>query len=578
MPVGNTLRYKRYYDDYPVFAITDWWDDTGISGFGDKKVYVVQTATAVIERCILMTTDPGDLVLDPTCGSGTTAYVAEQWGRRWITIDTSRVALALARTRLMSAKFPYYLLADSPEGARKEMEISGNVGEGFKPSLTTGDMKRGFVYKRVPHVTLKSIANNGEIDTIYAKWQEQLEPIRAELNRFLAPLLTKERGQGVRLEEWQIPRETDEKWSKKAKELHAQWRELRRARQKEIDASIARRADIEFLYDQPYEDNKRIRVTGPFTVESLSPHRMLSTEEQAPKSVVTAKAQSSADQFETMIIENLAKAGVQNARRNERLKFDRLDPYAGTYIHASGEYTDKSGKPQRVAVCIGPEYGTVGPDLIKEAAKEALRGYGFDLLVICGFAFDAMAGESVQEFTPDLSKRDERFAAARETRMGKLPILLARMNPDLTMGDELLKKTGAGNLFMVFGEPDIDIKKLKARPEERGNNKIVVTLKGVDVYDPTTGQIRNSSTDDIACWFIDTNYNEESFFVRHAYFTGAGDPFEKLKRALRAEIDEAAWSSLYCTTSQPFDPPETGKIAIKVINHYGDEVLKVYTI
>ncbi len=528
-----------------------------------------------------MTTDPGDLVLDPTCGSGTTAYVAEQWGRRWITIDTSRVALALARTRLMSAKFPYYLLADSPEGAKKQAEVTGNVGVFSGDGQTSKyeyDLKKGFVYKRVPHVKLEHIANNEEIDTIYARWQEQLEPVRAELNRFLAPLLTKERGQGVRLEEWQVPREADERWNAKAKELHAQWWELRGERQKEIDASIARRANIELLYDQPYEDNKRIRVTGPFTVESLSPHRMLSTEEEAPKSVVTAKAQSPGDQFETMIIENLSKAGVQNARRNERLKFDRLDPYAGTYIHASGEYSDKSGKAQRVAVCIGPEYGTVGPDLIKEAAKEALRGYGFDLLVICGFAFDAMAGETVQEFTPDLSKRDERFAAARETRIGKLPILLARMNPDLAMGDELLKKTGAGNLFMVFGEPDIDIKKRKARPEERGNDKIVVTLKGVDVYDPTTGQIRNSSTDDIACWFIDTNYNEESFFVRHAYFTGAGDPYEKLKRALRAEIDEAAWSSLYCTTSQPFDPPETGKIAVKVINHYGDEVLKVYTI
>ncbi|MGB8648892.1 MAG: hypothetical protein WCF84_26885 [Anaerolineae bacterium] len=211
------------------------------------------------------------------------------------------------------------------------------------------------------------------------------------------------------------------------------------------------------------------------------------------------------------------------------------------------------------------------PDLIKDAAKEALRGLGFDLLIICGFAFDATAGETAQEITPDLPRRDERSLAARETRIGKLPVLLARMNPDLAMGDELLKKTGAGNLFMVFGEPDIDLKKRK-------DNKIVVTFNGVDVYDPTTGQIRSSSTEDIACWFIDTNYNQESFFVRHAYFTGAGDPYEKLKRALRSERDEAAWSALYSTTSQPFDSPATGKIAVKVINHYGDEVLKVYNI
>ncbi|MGB8648348.1 MAG: hypothetical protein WCF84_24140, partial [Anaerolineae bacterium] len=510
----------------------------------------------------------------------------------WITIDTSRVALALARTRLMASRFPYYLLADSPEGAKKEAELRLTPAFGTpSPDAVRqergpggeADIKRGFVYKRVPHVTLKSIANNDEIDPIYAKWQAELEPVRVELNRVLKQTW----------EEWQIPREADAKWSDKARQLLAQWWELRRARQKEIDASIARRADIELLYDQPYEDNKRIRVTGPFTVESLSPHRMLSTEEQAPRSVTDAKAQSAGDQFETMIIENLAKAGVQNTRRNERLKFDRLDPYAGTYIHATGEYTQVLPSPapagerqsstkergaegvrvQRVAVCIGPEYGTVGPDLIKDAAKEALRGLGFDLLIICGFAFDATAGETAQEITPDLPRRDERSLAARETRMGKLPILLAKMNPDLAMGDELLKKTGAGNLFMVFGEPDIDLKKRKDL-----DGKIVVTLNGVDVYDPTTGQIRSSSTEDIACWFIDTNYNEESFFVRHAYFTGAGDPYDKLKRALRAEIDEAAWSALYSTTSQPFDSPATGKIAVKVINHYGDEVLKVYRV
>jgi adenine-specific DNA-methyltransferase len=208
-----------------------------------------------------------------------------------------------------------------------------------------------------------------------------------------------------------------------------------------------------------------------------------------------------------------------------------------------------------VAVCIGPEHGTVGPDLLKEAAKEAVQGVGFDLLIVCGFAFD-----------PHVSEEAKRY--------GKLAVLTARMNPDLAMGDELLKKTGAGNLFMVFGEPDVDVKRVGATGVSPG--KIVVTVNGVDVYDPTTGQIRSSSTDDIACWFIDTDYNGESFFVRHAYFTGADEPYEKLKRALRAEIDEAAWSALYSTKSYPFDPPKTGKIAVKVINHYGDEVMKVY--
>jgi adenine-specific DNA-methyltransferase len=203
-----------------------------------------------------------------------------------------------------------------------------------------------------------------------------------------------------------------------------------------------------------------------------------------------------------------------------------------------------------VAVSLGPEHGTVGPEQVKEAAKEAVQGLGFDILVVCGFAFDPHVAEEAK-------------------RYGRLTVLPAKMNPDLAMGDELLKKTGAGNLFMVFGEPDVDI---TTQPD----GQIMVEIKGVDVYDPTTGQIRSASTDDIACWFIDTDYNGESFFVRHAYFTGADEPYDKLKRALRADINEAAWSSLYRTASRPFDRPESGKIAVKVINHYGDEVLKVF--
>jgi len=486
---GNLLRYVRFIDDFPVNPLNSVWLDVGgVQSRSDPKIYVVQTSTTAIQRCLLMTTDPGDLVLDPTCGSGTTAYVAEQWGRRWITCDTSRVSLALARTRLMAAKFPYYLLADSPEGIQREAEATGQLpAGGAKPE---NDIKKGFVYKRVPHVTLKSIANNPDIK------------------------------EGM----------TREK----------------------IDAAIARHADTELLYDQPYEDNKRIRVTGPFTVESLSPHRLLSTDEDRPATEAEARKESSDGQFATMIIENLKKAGVQNTLKNERLKFDRLESFAGTWINAAGEYTEKDGKTRRVAVSIGPEHGTVGRDQIKEAAKEAVQGIGFDLLIVCGFAFEPLVSEEAK-------------------RYGKLMVMPTRMNYDLTMGDDLLKKTGAGNLFMYFGEPDIE-------PKEQENGQLVVKIKGLDIYDPTTGQIRSHSTDDIACWFIDTNYNGESFFVRHAYFTGAEEPYDKLKRALRAEIDEAAWSALYSTTSRPFDPPKTGKIAIKVINHYGDEVLKVYSI
>ncbi len=480
---GDSPRYVVFHDDFQFAKITNPWDDTAPA---QEKTYVVQTNETVIERCLLMTTDPGDLVLDPTCGCGTTAYVAEQWGRRWITCDTSRVALALARTRLMAAKYPYYLLADSDEGIKKEAELTGKLPPDYK---TEGDIKKGFVYKRVPHVTLKSIANNPEI--------------RAGMTR------------------------------------------------QQIDAAIARHADTETLYDQPYPDNKRIRVCGPFSVESLSPHRVLSTAEGMDGTVTEQDARNQQD-FTSMILDNLKKAGVQNTVKGERLSFDRLDPYAGTWLHAAGEYTDADEKTRRVAVSIGPEHGTVGPQQVKEAAKEAVQGVGFDMLIVCSFAFDPHVAEEVK-------------------RYGKLTVLPAKMNPDLAMGDELLKKTGAGNLFMVFGEPDVEITGQK-------DGSIIVEIKGVDVYDPTTGQIRSASTNDIACWFIDTSYNGESFFVRHAYFTGADDPYNKLKRALKAEIDAVAWNSIYSTTSRPFEKPESGKIAVKVINHYGDEVLKVFAV
>jgi adenine-specific DNA-methyltransferase len=387
----------------------------------------------------------------------------------------------------MAAKYPYYLLADSPEGVRKEAEVTGKVPPEYK---TGGDVRKGFVYKRVPHVTLKSIANNPDI--------------REGMTR------------------------------------------------EEIDAAIQRHTDTELLFDKPYEDPKRIRVAGPFTVESLSPHRMLAVDEERPAAEREGQ-RDTAVQFEQMILDNLRKAGVQNTVKNERLVFARLEPHAGRWLQAAGEYVDSDGKTRRIAVSIGPEHGTVGAQHVKEAAKEAVQGVGFDVLVICGFAFD-----------PHVSEEGKRY--------GKLTVLIARMNPDLSMGDELLKKTGAGNLFMVFGEPDIKV------TTEGVDGSLTVEVRGVDVYDPTTGQIRSHSTDDIACWFIDTNYNGESFFVRHAYFTGGDEPYEKLKRALRADIDEAAWSTLYSTVSRPFAPPETGKIAVKVINHYGDEVLKVYDV
>ncbi len=429
----SALDYKRYLDDFPYKVISNWWD--GFGGASDQ-VYVVQTNERIVERCLLMTSDPGDLVLDPTCGSGTTAYVAEQWGRRWITIDTSRVALTLARQRLMAARFPWYLLRDSEAGAQKEAEVTTQP-RAMDPRYGN-DVRHGFIYERAPHIISGSIANNAEIDVIHAKWQEPLEETRTRLNAAL----------GQKFEEWQVPREANAAWPQAAKELHAEWWRMRREPQAEIDASIARSAEIELLYDRPYEARNVVRVTGPFTVESLSPHRVLAPEEdddellaairaeaeedgkplpeRLPLGVRPKAAREGDDDFVRVVLDNLAKAGVQNTKKNERLVFTSIEPW-----------------------------------------------------------------------------------------------------------------TGEGFLHEVRSSSD---------PAE-----------------------------DIACWFLDSDYDGDSFFVRHAYFLGR-DPYERLRRSLKAEIDEAAWATLNSTESRPFQTPKSGRIAVKVINHYGDEVMKVFRV
>jgi adenine-specific DNA-methyltransferase len=530
---ANSLRYIREINDFPVKARANVWEDTATGQFTDAKIYVVQTNVKIVERCLLMASDPGDLVLDPTCGSGTSAFVAEQWGRRWITVDTSRVALALARARLMGARYPFYLLADSREGQAKEAELSHVVPS---DQATHGDIRYGFVYERVPHITLKSIANNAEIDVIWEKWQQTLGPLRAELNKELHK----------KWEEWEIPRELGATWPAKARDLHSKWWEARIARQKEIDTSIAAKAEYEYLYDKPYVDNKKVRVAGPFTVESLSPHRMLPVDESGPGGVIEKKTGYAANRdFPSIILENLQTAGVQQAAKGDRISFTSLQPWPGLLIAAEGRYQEGS-KERRAAIFIGPEFGTVTrPDLVA-AAREAAEA-GFDVLIACAFNFEA--------HTTEFSK------------LGSVPVLKARMNADLHMADEL-RKTDRANLFVVFGEPDIEI-----LPADQG--RIKVRVRGVDVFDPNTGEIRSDDPDDIACWLIDTDYNEESFFVRHAYFLGANDPYKSLKTTLKAEIDEEAWESLHSDASRPFDRPKSGRIAVKVINHLGDEVMKV---
>ncbi len=537
---GNTISFFRAWQDYAAVPLNNLWTDTATGGFLEQKVYVVQTTEKIVQRCLLTATDPGDLVLDPTCGSGTTAVVAEQWGRRWITIDTSRVALALARARVMGARYPFYVLADSREGQQKEAEIT-RTAPSSQPVY--GNIRHGFVYERVPHITLKSIANNAEIDVIWDKWQEKLEPMREKLN---ATLHTK-------WQEWEIQREAESKWSDAAKKLHAAWWEARIARQKEIDASIAAKAEFEFLYDKPYENKKCVRVAGPFTVESLSPHRMLGVDENDelidPLKVSDAAGDyTPKPTFEQMILDNLKAAGVQQAHKQDKISFMSLTPWPGELVCAEGRYME-GDKEKRAGIFIGPEFGTVTrPDLVA-AAREA-GDAGFDVLIACAFNYEAHASEF--------------------EKLGRIPVLKARMNADLHMAEDL-KSTGKGNLFVIFGEPDIEILNEK-------DGKVRVKVRGVDVFDPSTGEVRSDSAEGIACWFIDTDYNEESFFVRHAYFLGQNDPYGALRTTLKAEINEEAWESLHSDMSRPFHKPRSGRIAVKVINHLGDEVMKVFRV
>ncbi|MBD9529142.1 site-specific DNA-methyltransferase [Paracoccus sp. PAR01] len=577
---GNTLWWKSYRDKGRVTPRVSEWHDTRSNAFGDERIYVVQTNVTAIQHCILMTTDPGDLVLDPTCGSGTTAYVAEEWGRRWITIDTSRVAVALARSRLMGARYPYYLLADSPEGQQKEAEVTRSVP---KSTPTHGSIRQGFVYDRVPHITLKSIANNAEIDVIWDRLQPAVEDSLAALNNALnghatpfkvetggrkdakidfrasgqVKLPSGEMAPANGLMEWEIPREAPAGWPASAQAALNHFWEARISRQREIDASIAAKAEFEYLYDKPYEDKSKIRVAGPFTVESLSPHRTLAVdwndelvdlhEAAEDRRKATERAERVED-FAQMILENLKAAGVQQAHKEDRITFTSLTGWPGRYICAEGHFMEGEAQ-RRAGVFVGPEFGTVSrPDLVA-AAREA-GDAGFDVLIACAFNYDAHSAEF--------------------DKLGRIPVLKARMNPDLHMGGEL-KTTGAGNLFVIFGEPDIRI-------DELDDGQLTVQVFGVDVFKPQTGEVQSEGTDGIALWMLDSDYNEESFFVRHAYFLGANNPYKALKTSLKSEIDEDAWESLYSDKSRPFQRPKSGRIAVKVINHLGDEVMKVFAV
>lgn len=586
MPLGAKNRpcYVQYYRDNPTQHFKNTWLDTRAAM---NMNYVVETQDEVIKRCILMTTDPSDLVLDPTCGSGTTAYVSEQWGRRWITIDTSRVALTLARARLMGARYPYYLLTDSSEGRQKEAEIERRP---VSEQPTYGNVRQGFVYERVPHITLKAIANNKEIDEIYEVHQPMVTSALSKLNDSLRvhsiPFTvevgvrkeksvqfngkedtvicsTEQEASPSELFEWEVPQEAPVDWPDSAKKLHDQFWKERGKRQEAIDESIAANAEFEYRYDKPYEDKSKVRVAGPFTVESQNPHRMVEAASMTRKSKGThggseakekihreiSSSKSEIDDFVALILKQLEVAGVQQRDKESKIVFNSVQGWPGNRICAEGHYQESNDVTRRAAIHIGPEHGTLSRHELVTAALEAGEA-GFDVLITCAFNYDAQ--------TTEINK------------LGRLAILKARMNADLHMSDDL-KDSKNANLFVIFGEPDITILK---SPQ----NQIRVQIHGIDIFDPRNGDVRTSNVNDLACWFIDTDYDMESFFVRHAYFLGAPDSYKKLKTTLKNEIDEEAWSSLYSDTSRPFDTPSSGRIAVKAINHLGDEVMKVFEI
>ena len=537
--VGNYIRYRMYGDDYPIVRVTNYWDDVRAGGFGEAKIFVVQTTTDVIQRCILMTTDPGDLVFDPTCGSGSTAYVAEQWGRRWITCDTSRVAITLAKQRMMTALFDYYQLAHPEEG----------VGSGFN-------------YKTVPHITLRDIANNPEIDGIWEKHQKELEPLRAHLNA----------AAGENWDEWEIHREAVEEWPEETVRLHREWWEHRIARQQEIDAAIARHAPQETLYDQPLVDNNKRRVTGPFSVEavpapSVKPIDEVNAPEAMPADDTVGRSGETLRQSDWR--DELLKTGIRG-KGGQFIRFARLEPLPGCrYLHADGESRPNDDgadriredgparQSQRIVVSFGPEHSPLEQRQVEWAIQEAQTLVPRPRVVVfAAFQFDPEASKDIDE-----------------TNWPGLTLLKAQMNADL-LTEDLKRKRASNESFWLIGQPDVYLHHI-SRGQDTG--KWQVEVRGFDYYNTKTGDVESGGEDKIAVWSLDTDYDGRSLYPRQAFFpmSGANDGWSRLARNLKAEIDEDLIEAYRGSVSLPFEAGEHRRIAVKIVDDRGIESLKV---
>jgi len=512
---GRTLFYKRYLEDFPVFSLSNIWTDTS-SSFG-SRIYVVQTTEKTIERFILMTTDPGDLILDPTCGSGTTAYVAEKWGRRWITCDTSRVAVALAKQRLMTAAYDCFYLKYPDEG-----------------------LKGGFDYKTVPHVTLKSIANNPEIDIIYEQNHPKIEKALSELNKALKK----------KLQEWEVPFDFPDEWPEKAKKLFEDFHAARQDMQKRMDASIAANADQEILYDQPRVDKSRVRVTGPFSVEAVPFATVLSLDEMETPSnadVTVARSGESARQHEWK--DELLKTGVRG-KGGQKIEFAEIETLPGThYLHAVG--MDKASG-DRIAVSFGPEFAPLEQRQVELALEESgLLKPKVKMVLFAAFSFDPEAAKDIDE-----------------TKWPGMTVIKVQMNTDLLTGD--LKKNRASNeSFWLMGQPDVYVKQTKAGWQ--------VEMHGFDYYNTRKGEIESGGKDKIAMWLLDTDYDGRSLFPSQVFFpmTGEKDGWAKLAKVLNAQIDEDRIEAYRGTVSLPFQAGKYNRVAIKIIDDRGIESLKI---
>jgi adenine-specific DNA-methyltransferase len=581
--IGDTLSYVRFLNDFPLKAFNNIWEDTVIAGFGDPKMYVVQTSTKVIQRCLLMTTDPGDLVLDPTCGSGTTAYVAEQWGRRWISIDTSRVAIAIARQRLLTSKFEFYQLRDEAAG------VNGN-----------------FNYKKVPHITLKSIAQNTNLDPIFAKHQPILDKALQQCNAALkqvtdsmrqklaAKLMRKQREEGRKeitdadrrrwvlpepgktWEHWQVPFDTDPDWPKALADAVTEYRKAWRAKMDEVNACISANAEQEELVDQPEVVKGIVRVSGPFTIEAVQPPEMSLGDAQQVSAGEFDGAPPEMETFEVREVETRADLEAKNVDayldqmlrllkmdgvrfpNNKEMRFTRLEPVTdGSIIHAEGRWangeTDKDpdGKAN-VGVVFGPQYGPVTAMQVEEAVRQGNRR-GYDHLVIAGFSFDGAAQ-----------------AVITEAQHPRMKIHAANIRPDVNPGMAgLLKAQPGSQLFTVFGQPRTKVE----GPNSDG--EYVVTMEGVDIYNPVDNSITPTNASKVAAWFVDGDYDGRTFCITQAFFPDK-DAWNKLSKALDGVVDPDRFAALSGTVSLPFPAGKHKAVAIKVIDPRGNEVMSVH--